>query len=325
MRRRAAAARALLATGAALAACALQACSSHAAPPAYQGYVEGEFVYVGASQPGRLQRLEVARGQPVAANAPLFSLESTDETAARDQAERLLAAAQAQLADLRTGKRVPELDVIRAQIEQGRASERTSSAAYRRDEAQYRAGGLSRAQLDASRALAEANTAHVQELEHQLEVAALPGRQDQIKAQTAQVAAATAALAQARWKLDEKSVAAPSAGLVYDTLYRVGEWVAAGNPVVRLLPPQNIKLRLFVPESALGAVAVGQRVLVNCDGCRQDIAAKIDYVAAESEYTPPVIFSNESRAKLVYLVEARPAPAQAAALHPGQPVLVRLQ
>jgi HlyD family secretion protein len=324
MKRPAALARTVLALGAALAACALPACSSHA-PPAYQGYVEGEFVYVGSSQPGRLQQLDVARGQTVAAQAPLFALEATDETAARDQAERLLAAAQAQLADLRTGKRVPELDVVRAQIEQARANERTSSAAYRRDEAQYRAGGLSRAQLDASRALAESNTAHVQELEHQLEVAALPGREDQIKAQRAQVAAATAALAQARWKLDEKAVAAPSAGLVYDTLYRVGEWVAAGSPVVRMLPPQNIKLRLFVPESVLGAVTVGQRVLVNCDGCRQDIAAKIDYVAAESEYTPPVIFSNESRAKLVYLVEARPTPADAAALHPGQPVLVRLQ
>jgi HlyD family secretion protein len=289
-----------------------------------QGYVEGEFVYVASSQAGRLQQLAVARGQRVEANAPLFSLEAVDETAARLQAQRQLDSSRAQLADLGKGKRVPELDVIRAQLAQAQASARSSAAAIARDEAQYQAGGLSQAERDASRALADANTARVQELQHQIEVAELPSRNEQIRSQSALVDAASAALAQAQWKLDQKSVSTSRAGLVFDTLYREGEWVAAGNPVVRLLPPENVKLRFFSPETTLGSFAVGQKVLVHCDGCRADIAATVDYVAAEAEYTPPLIFSEESRSKLVYLVEARPNRVDAPALHPGQPVRVSL-
>jgi HlyD family secretion protein len=310
--------------GVVIVAAALQACSPRS-PPAYQGYVEGEFVYLGSSQPGRLMHLAVSRGQNVDANAPLFSLEAIEETAAHREAQQQLDAASALLADLRTGKRAAELEVIRAQLAQAQASERSSAAAIVRDEAQYLAGALSQAQLDASRALAAVNAARVQELRHQLDVARLPARSEQIKSQSALVAAATAALEQARWRLDQKSVAAPRAGLVYDTMYRVGEWVQAGNPVVRMLPPQNIKLRFFVPESVLGAIEVGRRVLARCAGCSADVAATVDYVAAESEYTPPVIYSNESRAKLVYLIEARPLPQLATALRPGQPVQVRLQ
>ena len=302
---------------------ALSACSQRH-PQSLQGYVEGEFVYVASSQAGRLQQLAVARGQRLEANAPLFSLEAEEEAAARLQAQRQLDSLRAQLADIGEGKRVPELNVIRAQLAQAQASARSSAAASARDEAQYQAGGLSQAERDASRATADSNAARVQELRAQLEVAELPGRSEQIRGQSALVEAASAALAQAQWKLDQKSVRASRAGLVFDTLYRPGEWVAAGNPVVRMLPPENIKLRFFSPESALGNFAVGQRVLVHCDGCRADIAATVDYVAAEAEYTPPLIFSEESRSKLVYLVEARPNRADAQALHPGQPVQVSL-
>jgi HlyD family secretion protein len=302
---------------------AQSACSKRN-PPSLQGYVEGEFVYVAPSQAGRLQKLAVARGQRVEADAPLFSLEAVDETAARLQAQRQLDSSRAQLADLGKGKRVPELDVIRAQLAQAQASARSSAAAIARDEAQYQAGGLSQAERDASRALADANIARVQELHHQLEVAELPSRNEQIRSQSALVDAASAALAQAQWKLDQKSVSTSRSGLVFDTLYREGEWVAAGNPVIRLLPPENVKLRFFSPETTLGSFSVGQKVLVHCDGCRADIAATVDYVAAEAEYTPPLIFSEESRSKLVYLVEARPNRADAQALHPGQPVQVSL-
>jgi HlyD family secretion protein len=306
-----------------LAATSLGACSQrHAA--SLQGYVEGEFVYVASSQAGRLQRLAVTRGQTVAADAPLFSLEAVDEAAAQLQAQRQLDSLRAQLADLGKGKRLPEIEVIRAQLAQALAAARSSAAAGARDEAQYRAGGLSQAERDTSRAVTDANAARVQELRHQIEVAELPGRSEQIRSQSALVDAASAALTQEQWKLDQKSVSASHAGLVFDTLYREGEWVAAGNPVVRMLPPENIKLRFFSPESSLGNFAVGQRVLVHCDGCRADIAATVDYVAAEAEYTPPLIFSEESRSKLVYLVEARPDRSDARALHPGQPVRVSL-
>jgi HlyD family secretion protein len=101
--------------------------------------------------------------------------------------------------------------------------------------------------------------------------------------------------------------------------------VPAGSPVVRLLPPANVKIRFFVPEPVVGSLRSGQKVALRCDGCEAAVTAAVTYVASEAEYTPPVIYSNETRAKLVFMIEARPAPGQAQSLHPGQPVTVTLQ
>ncbi len=301
---------------------ALAGCS-RPLPGAYQGYVEGEFVHVASSEPGQLDRLAVAKGETVAAGAPLFALESAREAAALRQAREQLAAAEALLQDVRSGKRAQELDVVRAQLDQARAEARRAAADFERDGAQFAAGGIAQAQLDRSRAAADASAARVRELEGQLEVANLPARDDQIAAQQAQVAAAQAAVDQAAWRLEQKTVAAPAGGLVFDVLYRAGEWVAAGRPVVRLLPPGNVKIRFFVPETALGGLAVGQAVAVRCDGRAEDVAAEISYVSTEAEYTPPIIYSNETRSKLVFMVEARPL--DGAELHPGQPVQVEIR
>jgi HlyD family secretion protein len=290
----------------------------------YQGYVEGEFLYLASSQPGRLEHLGVTRGQPVGQGALLFTLEATEEKAARQQSQQQLAAAEAQLADLETGKRAPEVAVVQAQLAQAQAAAQKSALQRERDESQYRAGGISREQLEATLAQARSDAAHVSELESQLEVARLPGRAQQLKGQSRQVQAARAVLDQADWKVGEKSIAAPKAGLVYDTLYREGEWVAAGNPVVQILPPENIKVRFFVPERVLGSLSVGRRVSLHCDGCAADLPATVTYVSSQAEYTPPVIYSNETRGKLVYMIEAHPAPQDAAQLHPGQPLEVRL-
>ncbi len=299
----------------------LSACSDRPAN-VHQGYVEGEFVYVASPFGGRLDRLMTQRGETVAQNAALFTLESTDEAAARQQAARQLQAAEAQLADLQTGKRPVELDVTRAQLAQAIASDRQSTAQYVRDQEQFKVGGISQEQLEQSRALQQSNGARVRELQSQLASNRLPARSEQIRAQAEQVEAARAALAQADWKLAQKAQASPKPGLVQDTLYREGEWVPAGSPVVKLLPPQNVKVRFFVPQSLVGALSNGQNVKIRCDGCTAEIPATVSFISAQAEYTPPVIYSNDTRDKLVFMIEARPAAGDAPALHPGQPVEV---
>ena len=293
---------------------------SREAGQAFQGYVEGEFVNVASSESGRLERLLVAKGGQVEANAPLFALESELESAIRRQAQEQLAAAEAQLQDVRSGKRPQELEVVRAQLAQAEAEARRAADDWTRDQAQFEAGGISRSQLERSRAAAESSAARVRELAGQLAVAELPAREDQIQAQAAQAAAAQAAVEQAEWRLKQKAIVAPASGLVFDTLYREGEWVAAGRPVVRLLPPENRKVRFFVPETALGRISVGQEVALRGDGCAADVAATVSYISTEAEYTPPIIYSNETRSKLVFMVEAQPQ--DGAELHPGQPVQV---
>jgi len=308
----------------AIALIVMTACSDQK-PPTYQGYVEGEFVYVSSSEAGRLDRLLVTRGQQATAKTPLFALESENEAAAQRQAQQQLSVAEAQLKDLLTGKRPLELDVIRAQLAQAIAEENKSVAKQVRDEAQYKAGGISMAQLDETHAEAKSNTARVRELRRQLDVANLSARDEQIKAQSANAAAARAALEQAKWKLNQKAVNSPRSGLVFDTLYREGECVPAGQPIVCLLPPENVKVRFLVPETFVGALSIGQAVVLHCDGCLEDIQAKITYISTESEYTPPIIYSNETRSKLVFMIEAHPSADKAHGLHPGQPIEVRLK
>jgi HlyD family secretion protein len=147
----------------------------------------------------------------------------------------------------------------------------------------------------------------------------LAAREDLIRAATAAVGMADAALQQAEWRLSQRSARAEAPALVYDTLYQQGEFVAAGAPVVSLLPPGNLKIRFFVPEPELARLKLGQKVRLGCDGCGKDLEAEIRYVAPQAEYTPPVIFSRESRSKLVYMVEAWPT-GTAVQLHVGQPL-----
>ena len=291
----------------------------------YQGYVEGEYVNVASPVAGRLDKLMVQRGQTIEAKTPLFSLEAEQERAAKQQADEQLNASQAQLADLKTGRRKPEVAVTQAQLSQAQAALQQAALQLERDEAQFSAGGIARGQVEDSRANHAIKAARVRELEQQLDVTRLPARQEQIGAQSAQVAAARAVLSQAAWRLDQKRPSASQPGLVSDTMYREGEWVAAGSPVVRLLPPGNVKLRFFVPETAAGDLKPGRNVSIGCDGCGAGVPAVVSYVSNEPEFTPPIIYSNETRAKLVFLVEARPSVENAARLRPGQPVSVTLQ
>jgi HlyD family secretion protein len=291
----------------------------------YQGYVEGEFVHVGSSVGGRLERLLVARGQTVDAKAGLFDLEATEEAAALKQADDAVSAAKAQLADMGTGRRSAEVDVVRAQLEQATAAEKQSASQLARDTGQLELGGISRMQLESSRAKHDVDVARVRELKGQLQVAELSARPEQIRAQTAQVAASNAAADQARWRMDQKHVVAAQAGLVIDTLYREGEWVPPGAPVIKMLPPGNVKIRLFVPQSALSQLPIGHAVSIRCDGCAAALTGEVTYVATEPEFTPPIIYSNENRSKLVFMIEVHPAAEAGVALHPGQPVEVVLQ
>ncbi len=276
----------------------------------FQGYAEGEYVYVATSAAGRLDKLMVSRGQTVEANAPLFELEHENEAAEVQQAK-------AQLGDLETGKRKPEIDVLSAQLEQAITTENLSATQVARDEKQYKIGAISKAQLDASRSAHMGARSHVVELRNQLKTGELPGRKEQIRA-------AVAALAQAEWKLAQKSASTAQAALVFDTLFVEGEWVPAGTPVVSLLPPGNIKVRFFVPEETVGKLKAGQNATVHCDGCGKDVPVQITYISPEPEFTPPVIYSNETRSKLVFMIEARPKLEDATFLHPGQPVEVHV-
>lgn len=292
------------------------------APSYYQGYAEAEYVRVALPFAGSLEQLNVQRGMQVKAGDELFVLEAENEAAMRREAEERLRNAEAQLANLQKGKRPTEIAAIRAQLAQAESVLGLSEVQLKRTEQLIAQNFIAKEKYDEARAGRDRDRAHVAQLKADLATAQLAARPDEIKAAQAAVATAQATLAQAAWRLEQKSATAPVGGLVADTLYVKGEWVGAGSPVVNLLPPQNVKVRFFVPEAVLGALRVGQEVRVTCDGCAAPISARVSFIAPQAEFTPPVIYSKENRTKLVFLIEARPAPGDAAKLHPGQPVEV---
>ena len=305
-------------------AAALGACGS---PPDtdLQGYAEGEFVRVAAPFAGTLVRLDVQRGSQVQAGAPLFALEADNEAAARREAEDRARRAQAQLENLRKGRRPTEIDAIRAQLAQAQAAATLSATELRRQQDLVAKGFVSRQRLDEARTAVERDSARLDELRAQLATSRLAARPDEIRAAEAEASAAKASLEQADWRLKQRTAVSAVTGVVADTLFVRGEWVGAGQPVLTLLPPENVKARFYVPEPRLGAVTVGQGVELRCDGCPAPVRATVTWISPQAEYTPPVIYSKDSRARLVFLVEARPSPADAARLKPGQPLDVTLR
>jgi HlyD family secretion protein len=305
-------------------ALALAACGN-SGPEPLQGYVEGEYVRIAAPFAGTLVKLDIQRGQRVDAGAALFALEAENEDAARREAEERVRRAQAQVDDLRKGRRSTEIEAVRAQLAQAEVVAGHGERELARQMDLAAKGFVSQQRVDDARADRDRDRAKVAELKAQLETARSGARPDEIRAAEFEAAAAGEALKQADWRLRQKTVAATVAGTVTDTLFVRGEWVPAGAPVVSMLPPANVKVRFFIPESRLGAVKIGQKVSLACDGCAAPVAAAVTYIAPQAEFTPPVIYSKDSRAKLVFLAEAKPQPADAMKLHPGQPVDVSLQ
>ena len=239
----------------------------------FQGYIEGEYVYVASPMAGALTNLSVARGDSVTNGQMLFELERGSEAAALDQAEKNLAQARASLA-------------------------LSESEFDRREKLRTDNGVVSAEELDQARAQRDADTA--------------------------QVASQQAAFDKAKWAYDQKQQFAPANAAVQDTLYRQGEFVAAGNPVIELLPPTNLKVRFFVPQEQLPQIKTGATVAVHMDGAAKDYSATVNYISTQAEYTPPVLYNRDNRSKLVYMAEAVFGGAAAADLHPGQPVDVAL-
>jgi HlyD family secretion protein len=290
----------------------------------WQGYAEADFVKVGPTQQGLLTAVSVARGDLVVAGAPLFAQDEADDVAAREQAAHLYAQAVKQLDNLQQGAKPTEIVQAEANLADARATLVRITADLGRGEALLPRGDATKQSVDQLRADHLSAQAKVEALQAALAQSHAPmGREGEIQAQRAAVEASRAALGMAEWRLSQRRVTAPAAGRIADVLARPGETMTAGAPVVSLLPPGNIFVRFFVPEVALSTVHGGDSVALACDGCDARLSATISFISPQAEYTPPLIYSESSKSKLVFLVEARPSPEQAARLNPGQPVEVR--
>ncbi len=290
----------------------------------FPGYMEADLVLVGSEQGGRVATLAAEEGEAVEKGTPLFNLESEAQEAEVAAARARVAEAEARLADVKAELQRPgEIEVLEASLAQARAMQQQAATNLERSQKLFDKHWVSQAQLDDAVAQHDRTEAAMTEAERRITAAKLPGRTDMIDAAAANTEAARHALSEAETNLGKRSVAAPAGGTVEEVYFRPGEVVNAGQAVLALLPPANLKVRFFVPEPVRAALQLGEAVHVACDGCAPDLQAKISFIARDAEFTPPVIFSQERREKLVFLIEARPE-GDAVKLTAGQPVTVTL-
>ncbi len=248
-----------------------------------QGYGEADYIYLSSQETGVVSELSVREGDIVEAGARIFSLDP-DRLAFNEESARAQGAAAA--------------SAIRTAQAQATLAQRN----YSRGAELFERGFYPRARLDSDRAAMDSANA-------------------QLAQSRRQAGAAGAATGLARARLGDATGQAPAAGTIQQIFHRPGEVVAAGQPIVALLTPDNMKVRFFAPETMLAQFPVGTRVLVSCDGCAQPVEARVSFVATEPQFTPPVIYSLDQREKLVFLIEARFGGATP--IRPGMPVDVR--
>lgn len=289
------------------------------------GYVEGQLTYISSPSDGRLDQLSVGRGEQVKKGDPLYSLESMPELAELNSASAIINQSNANLKNLLYGKRLPEIEAIESQIKEVKARIAFLSKEQQRYKILVEKSAVERERYDQTvQDLAVAN-AQLKQMQANLSTAKLPARTDEIKAAEATLSSTQALFDKAKWALTEKTVSAEGEAEVFDTYYKVGERIPANHPVLSLLFPHDIIAVFFVPETQLATLQLHQKISIDCDSCKTPYEGVIRFISPQAEYTPPVIYSNAARSKLVYRVEAaihfenRPLP------HPGQPIDIFLK
>lgn len=291
--------------------------------PLAVGYVEGEYVSLAPLETARIASVSVKLGDRVTPGTEIASMSRDDvEIAVADAAARL-SQAESELADQKRGRRPEEIDVIAATLASAKAQAEEAERTLARRVDLSKRGFSPQAELEQATTANDVAKARVRELEANLAVARLPAREDTIRAYENRVAQARAALDNTRWRLSERTIVARAPGRITDLVRRPGEVAGPQAPVVTMLPDGAVKLKLWVPETAFSKLSLGAALTVHCDGCEAGLTARVTHLSAEPEFTPPVIYSRETRQKLVHLVEARPE-GPATRLQPGQIVDVTL-
>lgn len=276
----------------------------------FTGYVVADDVYMTSPVAGTLASVSVVRGQRVAAGAPLFQVDPTQRAAGTEQARAQISATEAQVSQQQSALAKGREDLAAAQADAERQGVQLKRMAAAQAE---KPGSVAQVDIDQARAGYEAAMRRADAARVQLGSAAAA-----IDAARAQVRGSQAGFASAQRQLSELAPVAPATGRVEDVMFKAGETVPANVPVVSIVPDGQVKVRFYVPQARVAAYKPGRKVAIACDGCPARMSATVTFVAAEPEYTPPVIYSLDARQKLVFMVEALPSSPRV--LVPGQPI-----
>lgn len=282
------------------------------------GYIEADWVYIAAPEPGWITARPVTEGQILNIGDVVFELDRERQIAAVRQASESVEQTKAKTRDLNTGARPAEIRALEAKLEEANAQLTQARSERDRISPLVEQGIEPRNRGEKVIASYEMAVARVKAAKDAIDIAHLSGRKATKEAALATQKSAQAAKLSAEINLQRRTILAQTSGRIEEVFHYPGEFVPIGAPVVSLLPKDGLKVRFFVSQSELPKLKIGQVVNIKADGNKTAIPAKISYIASQAEYTPPVIYSARSREKLVFLIEATlPTDAN---LHPGLPV-----
>ena len=287
------------------------------------GYIEARLTYLSAPVEGKLVSLPVNRGSQVKQGEKVFVLEPMPEQADVTIATMNIEEATANLQNLLKGAREPELDVIRGEIKDVQANVGYFKKEIQRHQKLVKKGAIEVEQLDKTILSLSESIAQLKSAEAKLSVAKLPAREDVITEARKKIGAAKGEFEKARWLFEQKEGIAPNDSFVFDTYFKLGENVVANRPVLSLFALEDVKAIFYVPEAQLSQLRLGGKVTINCDQCNA-MEGTVEFISPIAEYTPPVIYSQASRSKLVYRIEAVFSKKDSRILHPGQPIDIYL-
>ncbi len=288
----------------------------------YQGYVEAENLYLSSPYGGRLLSLNVVRGQFIEKGEPLFDLDSNPEAYSLQEQEALHSQSLATLKDLQKPRRKQEIEAIEAQLKQVESQLSLASIRLKRNQTLYEKHVMDKDTLDAaSERYNEVSALKTQTLAN-LELARLGSRKDRITAQKAAAFSVQSHVDLLKWEIQQKHLSAPTAGVVFDTYYRPGEYVAGDHPVLSIVAPENTYIEFFVPLDELKNIHLGKEIYFSYETQTEKQRAKIIYVSPEAEYMPPLVYSRSNSDKIVFRIKANIL--SHGRLIPGEPVIVSI-
>lgn len=264
----------------------LISCSSKEDEITVMGYIEGKYTYISANAAGNLNSLYVEKGQTIQTGQKLFDLDQQPE------AYDLI------IAENRVQQAIENKNILERDNSQDKRLFEQKRTLFRKKVTSK--DELISSQTDYDRSLAG------------------------IKSEKENIEALQAGVDKLKWVISQKSVSSPVKGIVVDIYYSVGELVTAGIPVISLINSKEQKIIFYVPETVLSKIKINQNIEVLCDSCTNAIKGKIVYISPAAEYTPPVIYSESQRGKLVYRIEGQNLEDAPLYINPGQPVTVKI-
>lgn len=291
----------------------------------YNGYAEAELIYLSSPYGGFLESLNILRGNAISQNQLAFKLSGEPESSDLAQAKKNLEQAQANLLNLIEPQRETIQQGIEAQISQANALLALYAVRLSRSKNLYTKGMIDKDAVDAAQSNYDAQIGLIHQYTANLQESKLGSRDEQIKAALAAKEAAMSQVDKYEWILKNKSIFSPFNGIIYDTYYNVGEWVAANNAVASLYAAKYLYVTFYIPAPKLSWITLNDTVTVKCEGCERSYSAKIVYISPQAEYMPPVVYTRENSDKLVYRIRANPEREAFGKLHPGQPVYIYLK